>query len=53
MYNFAGGPITGMISGGILGSMTGSVFLGVMAFVLISLGFAAMRIIPKSRQRQA
>lgn len=53
MYNLAGGPMTGMMSGGILGSMTGSVFLGVMAFVLISLGFAALRIIPKPKRHQA
>ena len=53
MYNLAGGPMTGMISGGILGSLTGSIFLGVIAFVLISLGFAAMRIIPKSKRRLA
>jgi hypothetical protein len=45
--------MTGMISGGVLGSLTGSVFLGVMAFVLISLGFAALRIVPKSMRRQA
>jgi hypothetical protein len=53
MYNLAGGPMTGMVSGGMLGSLTGSVFLGVMAFVLISLGFAALRIIPKSKRHQA
>jgi hypothetical protein len=45
--------MTGMISGGVLGSLTGSIFLGVMAFVLISLGFAAMRIIPKAKRYQA
>lgn len=53
MYNYTGGPVTGMLAGGMLGSLTGSLFLGVMAFVLISLGFAVLRIIPKAKKRQA
>jgi hypothetical protein len=53
MYSFAGGPATGTLAGGILGSLTGSIFLSVIAFVLISLGFAVLRIIPKAKRRQA
>lgn len=58
MYSFTGGPATGMLAGGTLadgtlGSLTGSLFLGVMAFVLISLGFAVLRIIPKAKRHLA
>jgi hypothetical protein len=43
----------GTLAGGTLGSLTGSLFLGVMAFVLISLGFAVLRIIPKAKRHLA